>query len=83
MGFIREAHGRVAVEERRESFTIHPGYGYDDTGNEHSDLVTVAGERVERVSFCREWREGGHPEFLYDDLDDLIAALTALREERS
>lgn len=71
MGFIREPHGRITIEERRESFVIHPRYGYDESGNEHSDDLGLFGVL---------WRTNSHPEFLTEDLDDLIAALQALRE---
>lgn len=70
MGLIRDDFGRIGIEERRESFIIHPSYGYDAAGNEHSD---------ELGSFGIYWREHPHPEFLLADLDDLIAALTDLR----
>lgn len=29
MGHLYEGHGRVSIEGRRESFTIHAGYGYE------------------------------------------------------
>lgn len=83
MGFVREPHGTVALETRRESFVIHPGYGYDETGNEPSNLVSINGELEVRENFARGWRDRPHPEFTYDSLDDLIAALTELRDERS
>lgn len=82
MGHLREPVGGVTIEERRESFVIHPGYGYDDEGERHTNLVRVGGELEVRELFCERWRETGHPEFIYDDLDDLIKALTALRDER-
>lgn len=66
MGFIHERVGTFSIEERRESFIIHPNYGYTEDGNEHSDVLG---------SFGRHWRESPHPEFRRDDLDDLIAAL--------
>lgn len=71
MGFIRSSHGRITVETRRESFVIHTSYGYDAAGNVHSDDLG---------RFGSYWREHPHPEFLTADLDDLIAALTAMRE---
>jgi hypothetical protein len=74
MGFINEPHGRITVETRRESFVVHPNYGYDETGAEHSDALGA---------FGRHWRETPHPEFLYDDLRDLIKALAAIAKERS
>lgn len=33
MGFVREPHGRIAIETRRESFYIHADY--DGTPLEH------------------------------------------------
>lgn len=105
MGLILESHGRIAVEERRESFIVHPTYGYERTcpvceGDPPSPLMgecaggcTVA-FRERRVDepgrvpdfadepFGEHWRERAHPEFLLEDLDDLIAALTELRERR-
>lgn len=82
MGFIREPHGDVTIEERMESFVVHPRYGYDETGTGHSDLVRVDGHMVERRAFAERWRAGGHPEFTYDSLPDLRAALTALAHSR-
>ena len=72
MGFIHERIGRFSIETRRESFIIHPNYGYDEAGNEHSDDLG---------SFGEHWRSTPHPEFLNEDLDDLIAALSAISEE--
>lgn len=69
MGHIHEPHGRITIETRRESFIIHPSYGYDADGNEHSD---------ELGSFGVSWREHPHPEFLNSDAKDLVAALTAM-----
>lgn len=83
MGFIRQHFGRLAIEERSESFVVHPGYGYDETGNEPTNLVQVNGGLEVREAFARWWREHGHPEFTYDSLDDLIAALVDLRESRT
>jgi hypothetical protein len=74
VGHIEQPHGRITIETRRESFIIHPNYGYDESGNEHSD---------ELGAFGRLWRESGHPEFLYDDLRDLIKALAAVAKDRS
>ena len=71
MGLIRERFGVFSIESRRESFIIHPNYGYDATGNEYDDALG---------SFGIHWRERGHPEFLRSDLDDLIAALVDLRD---
>lgn len=73
MGFIHEQHGRVAIETRRESFIVHMGYGYDPSGNERDDSLGA---------FGRHWREMPHPEFLHEDLDDLITALTEIRDRR-
>lgn len=73
MGFIREDFGRIGIEERRESFIIHPSYGYDESGSEYSD---------ELGSFGIYWRSHPHPEFLLSDLDDLIAALLDLQAAR-
>lgn len=72
MGFIRERHGRITVETRRESFIVHTSYGYDEEGNEHSDDLGPFGVW---------WRESPHPEFLNEDLDDLIAALQEIAKE--
>lgn len=72
MGFIRDRYGRITIETRRESFIVHTNYGYDADGNEHSDDLG---------SFGRHWRESCHPEFLNDDIDDLIAALQDARED--
>jgi len=63
-----ESKGRVAIEVRRVSFTVHADYGYE----------TVDGETVHASSadvFGKNWRETPHPEFLLEDLDDLILAL--------
>ncbi len=73
MGFLCDPVGRITVEERRESFIVHPGYGYTEDGSQHDDTLG---------SFGTQWREHPHPEFLLDDLGDLIEALTALHEER-
>lgn len=70
MGFVYEGIGRITIEGRQESFRIHPSYGYDDTGNRHSDDLG---------SFGAQWRTNPHPEFLNADLDDLIEALLAYR----
>ena len=81
MGFCHESHGanRISVEERTESFYIHPGYGYDPEGVNHDDSITLNGERTsERASFARHWREDGHPEFLLEDVPDLLRALADL-----
>lgn len=83
MGFIRDHHGRLAIETRRESFVIHPGYGYDESHNVATNLVQVNGGLEVREDFARQWRGRPHPEFTYDSLDDMIAALTELRDERA
>lgn len=69
MGFIEEKHGRVSIERRGESFKIHADYGRDADGNP----VTGA--------LADGWRERPHPEFMNDDIDDLIAALTEARDK--
>jgi hypothetical protein len=71
MDFLTERVGRFTIETRRESFIVHPNYGYDDEGNEHSD---------ELGHFGVHWRNHPHPEFLIEDLDDLIEALTMIRD---
>lgn len=71
MGYLHEPVHPFTIEERRESFVIHPNYGYTDDGNEHSDAMGT---------FGRDWRESPHPEFLTADLDALIAALQELAE---
>jgi hypothetical protein len=81
MGFLRETVGKVTVESRSESFVVHPGYGYDEDG-EPTSVVVVRGRPEVRASFCRRWREDPHPEFLYAELDDLVQALTRLRDDR-
>jgi hypothetical protein len=62
-----ENKGRIGVEVRGShgSFVIHPSYGYDGDENHTPDSDT----------FGKHWREDPHPEFLLEDLDDLIAAL--------
>ncbi len=69
MGFILNGQGKMSVEVRRESFKIHPGYGY--TTDADGDEVHTP----DSDAFGRHWRETPHPEFLIEDLDDLIAAL--------
>ena len=61
--------GRITCEARRESFIVHPSYGYAGV-----DAHTPAND-----TFGRHWREDPHPEFLIEDLDDLIDALENLR----
>lgn len=65
MGMCLEGHGRISVEVRRESFIVHPDYGYTADGDHTPDSD----------HFGRCWREDGHLEFLIEDLDDLIIAL--------
>lgn len=79
-GYIHESHGpnRIGVEERNESFYIHPGYGYDPEGTEKDDSVTIGGERVKREGLARHWRKEPHPEFVLDDVPFLIRALADL-----
>lgn len=71
MGMCLEDFGRISIEVRRESFIIHPSYGYDDSGNQHSDRDG---------DFGVAWRESAHPEFNLSDLDDLIKALEDARD---
>lgn len=63
MGMCLEDFGKMSIEVRRESFIVHTSYGYTDD-EQHDDS-----------SFGKHWREAGHPEFMLEDLDDLIAAL--------
>lgn len=70
MGMCLEGKGNMSVEVRRESIVIHAGYGYTKE-DEHTD---------DSDHFGRLWRETPHPEFLKEDLDDLIAALQEARE---
>lgn len=70
MGFIHKEHGSVAIESRRESFVVHMGYGYSKNGEMHEEHP------------LQSWREDPHPEFMNEDLDDLIAALEELRSSR-
>ncbi len=67
MGLIMRDFGKMGVEMRRDSFIIHPSYGYKGEGDdvEHDDSEP----------WKTAWRENPHPEFLLEDLDDLIAAL--------
>lgn len=91
MGFCHESYGphAVSVEERGESFYIHPAYGFDVM------CPTCQGEPV-MGGICREckgegrvgcfadesfgihWRERAHPEFLLEDVPYLIRALADL-----
>lgn len=70
MGLIHDDVGRISVEERRESFIVHTSYGYDAAGNVHVDDLGRFGEY---------WRSHPHPEFLLEDLDDLVTALQQLQ----
>jgi hypothetical protein len=80
MGLVYDSHGRsrISVEERSESFYIHPGYGYDEEGNEHTDDIRTARGVEHNPSFAERWRKDGHPEFLLEDVPDLIVALADL-----
>jgi hypothetical protein len=71
MGMCLESFGKMSVEVRRESFIIHPSYGYKGEGDEekHDDTTT----------FGTRWREEPHPEFMLEDLGDLIKALKDAR----
>jgi hypothetical protein len=63
---ILEDFGKMSIEVKRESFVVHPSYGYKgNEGDEHDDSS----------SFHTDWREKPHPEFMLKDLDDLIMAL--------
>lgn len=68
MGFLRSGHGRVEIESRRESFFVHWGFDEDDPGYDPK-------EPIQKI-----WDEGPHPEFGYEELDNLIAALIDLRD---
>ena len=68
MGMCLEDFGRISIEVRRESFYVHAGYAY-----------TADGER-EPGEFASAWRELPHPEFLIEDIDDLIKALEDARD---
>jgi hypothetical protein len=67
MGMCLDDVGKISIEVRRESFVVHPSYGYKgEDGEDHDDSST----------FMTSWRENPHPEFALEDLDDLIKALT-------
>jgi hypothetical protein len=66
MGMCLDGSGKMSVEVRRESFIIHPSYGYKGVDDE---------ERDDSSTFLTRWRESVHPEFMLEDLDDLIRAL--------
>jgi hypothetical protein len=91
MGFIHESHGahEISVEKRSESFYIHPAYGYDvecPTCHGEPLMGGVCREcngtgRVDLFAdepFGVHWREGAHPEFLLEDVPDLVLALADL-----
>ena len=71
MGYVRKGFGNVTIETRRESFVVHMSYGYSDDG---------VSEEVHPLDV---WREVPHPEFMNEDLDDLITALVDFRDSRS
>jgi len=73
MGMCLEGKGKMSVEVRRESFIVHPSYGYTKDDAE-DDVCTPESDR-----FGARWREEPHPEFLLEDLDDLIASLEEAR----
>lgn len=79
MGLCYDSYGpnQISVEQRSESFYIHPGYGYDEKGIDHDDTITLEGKRVESP-MARHWREGIHPEFLLEDVPHLLRALADL-----
>jgi hypothetical protein len=73
MGTLFGDRGRVCVEVRRKSFVVYADYGYE----------TVNGETVLSPShdtFGRHWRDTPHPEFMLEELDDLITALEEARQ---
>jgi hypothetical protein len=65
--------GRVSVEVRRESFTIHYGAGRG-AAEDHEDDTTFS------PALKKFWREVPHPEFELADLDDAIKALQAAKK---
>jgi hypothetical protein len=73
MGLIYNKHGRITIEVRSESFILHPDYGYTRDGNNISDDLG---------DFGKYWRECAHPEFLSEDLDDLINALLEIKKDK-
>lgn len=72
MGYCMKPKGRASVEIRRESFTVHYGAGHGDQEPEDDKGFSSALEKF--------WREVPHPEFLTEDLDDVIKALQAARQ---
>lgn len=66
MGMCLDEVGNVSIEVRRESFIVHANY------SEFEDPLMR--------SLASAWRELPHPEFLIEDLDDLIKALAAARK---
>lgn len=72
MGMCLEKKGRIGIEVRNESFKIHPSYGYEGVDGEF--------HTPDSDTFGKQWREDPHPEFLLEDLDDLIAALQDARK---
>jgi hypothetical protein len=69
MGMCLKDFGNVSIEVRRESFIVHPSYGY--TTDADGDKVHTSNSD----HFGKSWRERPHPEFMLEDLDDLIKAL--------
>lgn len=69
MGMCLDGKGKMSVEVRRESFTIHTEYGY--VRDADGDLRLGP----DSDSFGKGWRTTPHPEFMLEDLDDLIAVL--------
>lgn len=64
MGFIHEDHGKIAVETRRESLKVH----YDADWLRDRPITDL-------------YAQGAmHPEFAYEDIADLIAALEQVRD---
>jgi hypothetical protein len=91
MGFIHDSHGKsqISVESRQESFRIHPAYGYEIICPTCHGEPLMGGECIEcggygqieylaDQPFGQHWREQPHPEFLLEDVPDLIRALADL-----
>ena len=70
MGMCLKGVGKMSVEVRRESFVVHPSYGYKGEDDSEPD---------DSSTFQTHWRKSEHPEFLLADLNDLIAALEEAR----